>query len=64
MNNEKKLEVLNEIHKDIWDWDKVSGHPEYIIELRKSLALLIDYYEDVLGDELENEDSKLESDDE
>ena len=53
MNNEKKLEVLNEIHKDIWDWDKVSGHPEYIIELRKSLALLIDYYESFKEDEEE-----------
>ena len=86
MNNEKILEVLNEIFKHVWDWDwgEENVHPHYVIELRQSVALLIDYYEsfktieghdchpdaieccgdclelngyDVLGDELENEDS-------
>lgn len=42
MSNEKILEVLNEIHTDVWD--EVSGHPQYVIELRQSVALLIDYY--------------------
>tara|TARA_B100001094_G_C18170394_1_gene794734 strand:+ start:2163 stop:2312 length:150 start_codon:yes stop_codon:yes gene_type:complete len=41
-NKQKKLEILSEIHTDVWDEE--TGHPEYRRELRLSVALLIDYY--------------------
>mgnify|MGYP001494519744 FL=1 len=42
MSQEKKLEILREIHTDVWDEE--TGHREYLKELRMSVALLIDYY--------------------
>ena len=40
-SKEKKLEILREIHTDVWDEE--TGHLEYRRELRMSVALLIDY---------------------
>lgn len=42
MSNEKKLEILREIHTDVWDEE--TGHPEFRKELRMGVALLIEYY--------------------
>tara|TARA_R100001163_G_scaffold9104_1_gene8770 strand:+ start:790 stop:1134 length:345 start_codon:yes stop_codon:yes gene_type:complete len=42
MSQEKKLEILREIHTDVWDEE--TGHPEFLKELRMGVALLIEYY--------------------
>lgn len=44
---EKKLEVLKEIDREVWDDEAshiASLNFEYLRELRLSVALLVDYY--------------------